>query len=73
MHAPSLRKLNKEGISKCPPRRKQARERGGNCVYVRARAQRNSSDASRRMLGLNNLRLAFISSDSKMKDSHQTR
>lgn len=42
------------------------------CV-CEGKGSENSSDASRCMLGLNNLRLAFISSDSKMKDSHQTR
>lgn len=36
MHVVSLRKQSKEGMGKCPPRRKQARERGGNDVYVRA-------------------------------------
>lgn len=39
MHVVGLRKQSKEGMSKCPPRRKQAGERGGNCVYVRPDTQ----------------------------------
>jgi len=47
-------------------------ERGGNCV--RAKTQEEQLRCFQRcMLGLANLRLAFISSDSKMMDSHEIR